>query len=403
MNFLHLDFRRHHNAAYSGKNQSSAEFCCILWITCCTFICMYGPQPLLTSIAETFAVSKQSAGLVMTLNIAPLALAPILYGFILSRFTTFQLLSGALPLVAAILLIPAFTDSFNIFLSARALHGMLTPAVMLSLMTHIVVNANPAQVQRQMALYAAFTMIGSFSGRLMAGAVGTIFNWRASFILFSGLMISSLIALLFLNRHTISSYTVFSLRSIWQTLSQRGFFAIMMIAPLTIFAHASILNFLPFYMKHLHPEITDFGISSMYLLAFSCSSLGFLSKRVIAFFGNEMKGMRAGLIVFLCVLPALFLKSIPAICITMFGTSIGFTLVYTTMPGIVNRISCSGTGITNGIYLSVYYCCSAIGTWAPLYLYGHYGLNPYLLTLSAAICTALTITCLNTKREIKKI
>lgn len=69
----------------------------------------------------------------------------------------------------------------------------------------------------------------------------------------------------------------------------------------------------------------------------------------------------------------------------------GFVLVYTTLPGVVNRMSLAEKNMTNGVYLSVYYTFSALGTWLPVMVYSHFGIVSYVLCLTGVFALALSL------------
>ena len=51
-----------------------------------TFFVLYAPQPLLMVLATQYNVSPASSGSLMSATMMPLAIAPICYGILFSRF-----------------------------------------------------------------------------------------------------------------------------------------------------------------------------------------------------------------------------------------------------------------------------------------------------------------------------
>lgn len=47
--------------------------------------------------------------------------------------------------------------------------------------------------------------------------------------------------------------------------------------------------------------------------------------------------------------------------------------------------------MTNGVYLSVYYTFSALGTWLPVMVYSHFGIVSYVLCLTGVFALALSL------------
>ena len=129
------------------------EFLVLLWTTFAAFAALYGPQPLLPVIQQHFGVDSQSASLLMTLAILPLGLAPVCYGYILNLCSTRRLLQLTTALCALVLLAASFTTAFWQLLALRTLTGLLVPAILLALMTHISLHSRQESLQRAMAIY----------------------------------------------------------------------------------------------------------------------------------------------------------------------------------------------------------------------------------------------------------
>ena len=55
--------------------------------TIVAFSTLYTPQPMLPLLAETFAKSAGETGLLITVTLLPLAIAPIVYGYFLQAIT----------------------------------------------------------------------------------------------------------------------------------------------------------------------------------------------------------------------------------------------------------------------------------------------------------------------------
>ena len=55
----------------------------VLLTTFVSFSTLYASQPLLPLLAEEFAISVQQASLITTITLVPLAVAPLVYGYLL--------------------------------------------------------------------------------------------------------------------------------------------------------------------------------------------------------------------------------------------------------------------------------------------------------------------------------
>lgn len=352
------------------------EFLVLLWTTFAAFAALYGPQPLLPVIQQHFGVGSQSASLLMTLAILPLGLAPVCYGYILNLCSTRRLLQLTTALCALVLLAASFTTAFW---------------QLLALMTHISLHSRQESLQRAMAIYTTTTMFGAFLGRIGSGFITSWLGWQAAFLTYALLQGSALPCLLLLQRTRSAQHDVFSPAHLLGVLRQPGLLLLMLIGPLCIFAHASVLNLAPFRMRELLPDAGSWATGLLYVPAFICSLLGIFSKKIMRLLHGEMRTIRCGVLLFLASVPSLLPSSPLSLLLAIFGMTTGFVLVYTTLPGVVNRMSLAEKNMTNGVYLSVYYTFSALGTWLPVMVYSHFGIVSYVLCLTGVFALALSL------------
>lgn len=371
------------------------EFLILLWTTFAAFAALYGPQPLLPVIRQHFGVGSQSASLIMTLAILPLGLAPVCYGYILNLCSTRRLLALTAGLCALIPAAAAFAASFRQLLMLRALTGLLVPAILLALMTHIALLSRRESLQRAMTIYTTTTMFGAFLGRIGSAFLASRLGWQEVFLTHALLLASALPGLCLLQRVRGTRQDVFSPRHLLKVLRQPGLLPLMLIGPLCIFAHASVLNLAPFRLKELVPDAAIWAAGLLYAPAFLCSLLGVFSPRVMSLLHGEMRTLRCGVLLFLAATPILLPASPAALFLAIFGMTAGFVLVYTTLPGVVNRVSRAEKNMTNGVYLSIYYTFSALGTWLPVLAYSHFGIAAHVLCLTGVFALALFLVCRN--------
>lgn len=365
----------------------------VLWTTFWCFAAFYGPQPLLPAVRDAFAVDQSTAGLMITLTILPLGLAPIVYGTFLGAVSAKRLLTAAVALLALLLIPPAAAASFGVILAARFVQGLLLPAILLALMTHVSSHYSGPALQRNLGFYAATTMLGAFAGRVYSGLMGSLFGWRGAFAALALATASSLIPLLLLRDAGRPRFTVLRLRVIPSLARQRGLWVLLCLAPAAIFIHASMLNFIPFRMRQLRPDISDFGISLMYLAAFFSALLCLNAAAICRWCGSERRVLLYGAGLVLAALPCMLLPDVGVAFATLLAMSIGYALIYTTLPGLVNRLTRRDKALTNGVYLACYYAGSASGTYFPGLVYSAAGWNAFIWTLwgMALILTGLAL------------
>ena len=165
--------------------------------TIISFSTLYIPQPMLPLLAENFGIAAGEAGLLMTVTMLPLAIAPAFYGYFLQAIPARLMLTVALALLALDLVCFYFAEEFWHLIVLRLLQGLLLPAVFTALMTYCASMVPAQMVRRAMGFYIGATILGGFSGRLLGGVLASSFDWRSAFVIM-GLM--QLVPLLLLTR-----------------------------------------------------------------------------------------------------------------------------------------------------------------------------------------------------------
>src|SRR5690606_35616327 len=129
----------------------------LLVTTVLSFCTLYAPQPILPSLARAFDVDPAGAALLVSITLAPLALAPIAYGYVLGAVPARRMLMAALVIMAASQLAFALAPDYRVALAARAALGLALPAAFTALMTATAAAAPPERVRQAMGTYIAAT------------------------------------------------------------------------------------------------------------------------------------------------------------------------------------------------------------------------------------------------------
>lgn len=358
----------------------------ILLNTILTLSALYAPQPLLPTLSSAFSVSREAAAALTTITFIPLAIAPLLYGYLLESISATRLLKLSVPLLAASELLFAFGNSFSLLLAIRLLQGLLIPAVLTALMTYISQHSTPKTIQRSMSIYIAATIFGGFIGRATSGFLASWFGWQASFIC---LAFSLLLGFLLLFKLPESGQLQLSRpqpSAILQILQKPGFLALYSVVFCLFLVFAAVMNYLPFRLTEISQQADELRIGLMYsgYVMGIATSLG--APQLCRWLGNETRGIQYGLLAFCATLVGLAAGQIWLLFSTMFLFCAAMFLVHSTASGLVNRLAGdSNRGLTNGLYVAFYYSGGSIGSFAPGLVYRAAGWAGFLLVL-ALVC-----------------
>ncbi|MBW6509095.1 MAG: MFS transporter [Desulfuromonadales bacterium] len=358
----------------------------IILTTVLALSALYAPQPLLPALQLEFGVSREAAAALTTVTFIPLALAPLVYGYLLETVSPLRILKLAVPLLAISALLFAVATSYPQLLAIRLFQGLLIPALLTSLMTWLSARSSAETLQRTMALYITATIFGGFAGRATSGLIANLFGWRFSFV---ALAFSLFVAFALLIRLKPASGTRFVRphpQAILEVLRKPDFLPLYLGVFCLFLVFSAVMNFIPFRLTELSDKTDSMRIGLMYsgYMMGIVTSLG--APWFIRQLGGEVRTIRSGLLVLGGTLITFATPLVGVLFASMFLFCGAMFLVHTTASGLVNQMAGnSHRGLTNGLYVAFYYAGGSIGSIAPGILYQQFGWNAFLLLL-ALIC-----------------
>lgn len=345
---------------------------------------LYAPQPLLPTLSSAFGVSREAAAALTTVTFIPLAVAPLLYGYLLESISATRLLKLTVPLLAITELLFAATASFPLLLVIRLVQGLLIPAILTALMTYISQHSSSESIQRSMSIYIAATIIGGFVGRAISGLIANLFGWQYSFIVLAISLLAGFLLLYRLPESTSLKLTRPSPQILQQILRKPAFLPLYLTVFCLFLVFAAVMNYLPFRLTELSAQADEWRIGLMY----SGYTMGIVTSlgapAACRWLGGEARAIQLGLLAFAAILIGLATNQIWLLFCVMFLFCAAMFLVHSTASGLINRLAGSDNrGLTNGLYVAFYYSGGAIGSFAPGLIYRAFGWNGFLLLLAA--------------------
>ena len=337
--------------------------------TVIAFSTLYIPQPMLPLLADQFGVSPGEAGLLMTLAMLPLAVAPVLYGYFLQAIPARLMLKVALSLLALNQVCFIFADEFWHLLALRLMQGFLLPAIFTALMTYCASMVAPSQVRRAMGYYIGATIIGGFIGRLVGGIFASSFDWHSAFLVMGLMQLVPLFLLMRVEADADINFARLDSRSISRVLGQRHYRFMFLSLASIFFVFSGILNIVPFHLRDIAPDSSPLVISMLYLGYLVGAPMSFFSENISRRLGDARRGLLLGLVIHGVGIVMLLFVALQGLIFTMFFLAAGFFLIHALLSGLVNHLAQEHKGVVNGLYVSIYYFSGALGSWLPGYLY----------------------------------
>lgn len=147
----------------------------------CAFVTLYAPQPLLPTLAGEFHTSVAAISLLLTASTLGVAIAAAFAGILADHVGRKAVIVPAAFLLAFPSLLLARAGSVNQLIFWRFWQGIFTPGI--AVVAPAYINEEwEVGIGSAMGAYVSGTVLGGFSGRIVAGFVAARFSWHASFL-----------------------------------------------------------------------------------------------------------------------------------------------------------------------------------------------------------------------------
>ena len=204
-------------------------------------------------------------------------------------------------------------------------------------MTYSAQSAKASKVRNAINVYVSATIFGGFSGRLLGGVLSDISSWRLPFLLTSGLLLLSCALLATLPSENKSAANKIELGAARRILSQPFYRDAYLCVFLVFFVFASMLNYLPFRLKSIDPEISESMLSLLYLGYLSGSLIAFNGSRIADWFDGELRGVFAGLLLLGCGIGATLIPNLLSTYLVAFAMCAAFFLAHSLLAAYLNH------------------------------------------------------------------
>lgn len=353
----------------------------IVYCTITAFAVLYEHQPLLPLLADQWKRSINDAALLTTVTMLPLAVAPILYGYFLERFSAHRMLMIGFTLLFISQSVLSTAPDYPLFLLLRAIEGLVLPAIFISLMTYSSSIGGQHKARQNIAMYIASTIVGGFCGRVVTGFVTSLTDWQTAFWMWAVMALIALLSLIKLEsdpRHNLVKISFDEVRLLLtKQVNRRGLSA----AFLMFFVFAAMLNFLPFRMQEISPEITTAAISTVYTGYLIGIAVSLFSGRIVSLLGSERRTLMVGWSIYLSGTLVFVTDSLLLLHLAMYIFAAGMFTLHSVLSSLLNHLEPSRRGMINGLYVSAYYSGGALGTFLPGLVYRPVGWNGFTVLL----------------------
>src|SRR5215468_8161764 len=160
----------------------------------CAFLTLFAPQPLLPMLARAFAVTPGKASLLVTASTLAVAIAAPFAGLVADRFGRKNVIVPAAFLLAVPTLLAATASTFTQLLWWRFAQGVFTPGIFAVIIAYVNEEWEKG-AGAATAAYITGTVLGGFTGRVLAAIVASHTSWRWAFVALGALNVLGAIAI----------------------------------------------------------------------------------------------------------------------------------------------------------------------------------------------------------------
>ena len=365
----------------------------VVYCTVIGFAVLYATQPLLPLLAEQWGRPIGDTALLTTATMIPLALGPLLYGYVLEHVSTKHMLTASFGVLTLAQFALGLGPDYPMFLVLRTVQGLMLPAIFTALMTYSSAAGGQHNTRRNITVYIAATIVGGYSGRALSGVLTDLHSWQGAFLFwaFAALLATWLTTRLASDpRLRLGKVRLAEIRA----LARRPIYAEgLSSAFLLFFVFAAMLNFLPFHMRDNDPAISQSAIALVYTGYLVGVVISLASLRLIRLFGGERRTLVAGSLVYLCGTAAFALPGNHLAYLSMLVFAAGMFTLHSVLSAFLNHLETERKGLINGLYVSAYYAGGALGSYFPGFLYQKVGWSAFVLFL-LLLLAALTVLSL---------
>ena len=340
-----------------------------LCTTCLSFCTLYTPQPILPLLSAEFGISPADSALLVTVTLAPLGLAPIVYGYFLQAIPARSMLRVVILLLIINQLAFLAATQFWHLLALRFAQGLLMPAIFTSLMTYCATMAPPHKVRQTMGLYIGATILGGFLSRFLGGFFTDLLGWNWVFAVMGLLLVPVWLLLRHVDADAEINFQRLDLRSVRRVLANPLYRNCYLVLFGVFFVFAGVLNLLPFRLVEIAPATGPLGASLLYTGYLIGIPMAIFSGRLIRAVGGVGRALLAGLAANAAGIIIYAFADLTLLFATMVVLASSMFFIHAVLSGLVNELATEHKGVVNGLYVSVYYLSGALGSWLPGYVY----------------------------------
>jgi YNFM family putative membrane transporter len=362
------------------------------------FLNLYATQPLLPLLARTFHASTFRVGLTVTAPTVAIALSAPFIGRLADTLGLRRVIVGSAFLIAATTALAATSTTLGQLILWRFVLGVMTPGVFAGTVAYIHEEWPAERTGRGTAAYMSGTVLGGFTGRLVAGLVATDLNWHLSFVALAILAFAvagALFAWLPPERARVPHHADTGHgSSLMQHLRNPQLVATYAIGFCVLFTQVAMFTYVMFYLAAPPFRLSTVALGWLFVV--------YLIGAVVTPFGGrwiDRYGHRAGLASAMAIGGSGALLTLtawlPAIVAGLALSSTGVFIAQAATSSYIGAVTTRDRALAVGLYSTFYYAGGSMGAAAPAALWsvGGWPACIALIVIVQAMGVTIALAC----------
>jgi MFS transporter, YNFM family, putative membrane transport protein len=331
------------------------------------FLDLYATQPLLPLLAKTFHASTFEVGLTVTAPTVAVAIAAPIIGRVADRFGLRRVILGSACALTVTTVMAATSGSLHQLIAWRFVQGLATPGIFASAIAYVHEVWPPDRAGRGTAMYMSGTVVGGFTGRLVAGLTAAAFSWSMSFVAlaaFNALIAAALFFWLPSEKRHVKVSSPATRGGLGHLLANRRLVATCGVGFTVLFTQVAMFTYVTFHLAAPPFELSTQALGWLFVVYLVGAVVTPISGRWIDIYGHRA-GLGSAMALGAAGALLTLAPSLPAIVAGLASCATGVFVAQATATSYIGAVTTQDRGVAVGLYSTFYYAGGSTGAALP--------------------------------------
>jgi YNFM family putative membrane transporter len=360
------------------------------------FLDLYATQPLLPLLAKTFNASTSQVAFTVTAPTIAVAIAAPIIGRVADRIGLRRVIVGSAIALTLTTMLAATSTSLHQLIAWRFVQGLATPGIFASAIAYVHEVWPADRAGRGTAMYMSGTVVGGFTGRLVAGLTASAFSWPMSFValaLFNAVVAVALFFWLPSERRHPKSTKREASASLGHLLRNRRLIATCGVGFSVLFTQVAMFTYVTFHLAAPPFELGTRALGWLFVVYLVGAVVTPISGRWIDVYGHR-RGLGSAMALGAAGALLTLLPSLTAIVTGLALCATGVFVAQATATSYIGAVTTQDRGVAVGMYSTFYYLGGSTGAALPSLFWNAGGwpacVGLVVLVQSVGVAIALT-------------